>query len=166
MRCDINVSVNREGEPFGVRCEVKNINSVRYLMSAIRERSSLFSVPRSFVNVSTRFIFLVCEVQRHIDLLVSGQPILQETRGYDEERAMTYSLRSKEDAPDYRYMPDPNLPPLILTPVRRRSTESLPLPRIDHMSRSISRVCNRQTRSSPPCSQIVYGLDTASQNTT
>ncbi|KAF8318159.1 glutamyl-tRNA amidotransferase [Clavulina sp. PMI_390] len=93
FRCDINVSVNREGEPFGTHCEVKNINSVRFLMSAI-----------------------LCEVRRHIDLITSGQSVTQETRGYDEERAITYSLRSKEDAPDYRYMPDPNLPPLILSP--------------------------------------------------
>ena len=57
------------------------------------------------------------EAFRHIDLLTSGQEVRQETRGFDEDKAETYSLRSKEDAPDYRYMPDPNIPPLILTEV-------------------------------------------------
>ncbi|KAF8317016.1 Glutamyl-tRNA amidotransferase B subunit [Cantharellus anzutake] len=92
LRCDVNVSINREGEPFGTRCEIKNLNSVKFLMSAI-----------------------LSEVQRHISLLSLGRSIAQETRGFDEERVETYTLRSKEDAPDYRYMPDPNLPPLILT---------------------------------------------------
>ena len=57
------------------------------------------------------------EVFRHIELLTSGQEVEQETRGFDEDKAETYSLRSKEDAPDYRYMPDPNIPPLLLTEV-------------------------------------------------
>jgi Asp-tRNA(Asn)/Glu-tRNA(Gln) amidotransferase B subunit len=55
------------------------------------------------------------EVHRQIDILSSGGRVAQETRGYDEFTAQTYTLRSKEDAPDYRYMPDPNLPPLLLT---------------------------------------------------
>jgi aspartyl-tRNA(Asn)/glutamyl-tRNA(Gln) amidotransferase subunit B len=54
------------------------------------------------------------EVYRHISLLENGQRVQQETRGFDEARAETYPMRSKEDAPDYRYMPDPNLPPLLL----------------------------------------------------
>ena len=58
------------------------------------------------------------EVYRQIALLDSGQTVQQETRGFDEDKAETYSLRSKEDAPDYRYMPDPNLPPLLLSKVR------------------------------------------------
>lgn len=57
------------------------------------------------------------EAYRHIELLTSGQEVKQETRGFDEDKAETYSLRSKEDAPDYRYMPDPNIPPLLLTEV-------------------------------------------------
>ena len=63
----------------------------------------------------------VSEVFRHIKLLASGQEVKQETRGFDEDKSETYSLRSKEDAPDYRYMPDPNIPPLLLTEVTFRS---------------------------------------------
>jgi aspartyl-tRNA(Asn)/glutamyl-tRNA(Gln) amidotransferase subunit B len=59
----------------------------------------------------------VLEVCRHIALLEAGRQVPQETRGFDEERFETFSLRSKEDAPDYRYMPDSNLPPLLLTQV-------------------------------------------------
>lgn len=59
-----------------------------------------------------------CEVFRQIELLEKGLPVPQETRGFDEAKAETFSLRSKEDAPDYRYMPDPNLPPLLLDQVR------------------------------------------------
>lgn len=92
FRCDANVSVNRPGEPFGTRCEIKNLNSVRFLVTAL--------------NV---------EIQRHIELLEQGNRVIQETRGFNEDRMTTYKLRSKEDAPDYRYMPDSNLPPLILT---------------------------------------------------
>lgn len=55
---------------------------------------------------------------RHTELLESGLSVTQETRGFDEARAETYSLRSKEDAPDYRFMPDPNIPPLLLDEVR------------------------------------------------
>jgi Asp-tRNA(Asn)/Glu-tRNA(Gln) amidotransferase B subunit len=57
------------------------------------------------------------EVFRHIELLTCGKEVKQETRGFNEEKAETYLLRSKEDAPDYRYMPDPNIPPLLLTEV-------------------------------------------------
>lgn len=61
---------------------------------------------------------IACEAFRQIALLDRGAPVLQETRGFDEEKAETYALRSKEDAPDYRYMPDPNIPPLLLHKVR------------------------------------------------
>ncbi|OBZ70372.1 Glutamyl-tRNA(Gln) amidotransferase subunit B, mitochondrial [Grifola frondosa] len=91
LRCDVNVSVNRAGSPPGTRCEIKNLNSVKFMMIAI-----------------------TCEAHRQIELLESGRSVPQETRGFDEDRAETYALRSKEDAPDYRYMPDPNLPPLLL----------------------------------------------------
>ncbi|KAI0774548.1 Glutamyl-tRNA amidotransferase B subunit [Fomes fomentarius] len=91
LRCDVNVSVNRVGEPPGTRCEIKNLNSVKFIQIAI-----------------------TCEAFRQIALLERGAPVVQETRGFNEERAETYSLRSKEDAPDYRYMPDPNIPPLLL----------------------------------------------------
>ncbi|KAI0331302.1 Glutamyl-tRNA amidotransferase B subunit [Cubamyces sp. BRFM 1775] len=91
LRCDVNVSVNRVGGPPGTRCEIKNLNSVKNMMVAI-----------------------TCEAFRQIALLDQGIPVTQETRGFDEEKAETYSLRSKEDAPDYRYMPDPNIPPLLI----------------------------------------------------
>ncbi|KAI0722731.1 Glutamyl-tRNA amidotransferase B subunit [Earliella scabrosa] len=91
LRCDVNVSVNRIGETPGTRCEIKNLNSVKFMMVAI-----------------------TCEVFRQIALIESGARVAQETRGFNEEKAETYSLRSKEDAPDYRYMPDPNIPPLLI----------------------------------------------------
>ncbi|ETW84098.1 hypothetical protein HETIRDRAFT_312503 [Heterobasidion irregulare TC 32-1] len=91
LRCDVNVSVNRPGEKPGTRCEIKNLNSVKFTMVAIGS-----------------------EVLRQISLIESGQPVSQETRGFNEDTGETYRLRGKEDAPDYRYMPDPNLPPLLL----------------------------------------------------
>ncbi|KAG5654231.1 hypothetical protein H0H81_005918 [Sphagnurus paluster] len=100
LRCDVNVSVNRVGRPPGTRCEIKNLNSVRHMMAAIvhevsRQRAILESAPDP--DTAT---------------------VPQETRGFDEHRFETYKLRSKEDAPDYRYMPDPNLGVLVLTQAR------------------------------------------------
>ncbi|CAO3672199.1 unnamed protein product [Rhizopus stolonifer] len=93
MRCDVNVSVRRKGQDaFGTRCELKNLNRVRILSMAID-----------------------AEIRRQIDILENGGKITVETRRYDEEKDITYKLRSKEDAPDYRYMPEPDLPPLILS---------------------------------------------------
>lgn len=92
LRCDVNVSVSRDQQPFGTRCEVKNLNSIRFMMNAI-----------SF------------ESQRQVAILENGGQIEQETRGYDEANGKTFRLRGKEDAPDYRYMPDPNLPPILLS---------------------------------------------------
>ncbi|KAI0053716.1 Glutamyl-tRNA amidotransferase B subunit [Auriscalpium vulgare] len=93
LRCDVNVSVNRPGQAPGTRCEIKNLNSIRFMMVAITS-----------------------EAGRHIALLDSGNRVNQETRAFDENTGETYRLRTKEDAPDYRYMPDPNLPPLLLDP--------------------------------------------------
>ena len=93
LRCDVNVSVNRVGEPFGTRCEVKNLNSVRFMMNAISYES-----------------------HRQVQLLQQQGRVEQETRGYNESNGTTFRLRGKEDAPDYRYMPDPNLPPILLSP--------------------------------------------------
>ncbi|KAG1735696.1 GatB/GatE catalytic domain-containing protein [Suillus paluster] len=92
FRCDVNVSVNKHGEPRGTRCEIKNLNSVKFMMMAITS-----------------------EVFRHIELLEGGRSVPQDTRGFDENKAETFKLRSKEDAPDYRYMPDPNIPPLLIS---------------------------------------------------
>ena len=89
MRVDANVSVNRAGEPWGTRCEVKNLNSLRSLGRAIDH-----------------------EARRQIELLESGERIRQETRHWDESSGRTGTLRSKEDADDYRYFPEPDLVPL------------------------------------------------------
>jgi len=93
FRCDANVSVRRVGEPkFGTRCEIKNLNSFRFLERAIE-----------------------FEVARQIEILEDGGRITQETRLYDPDRDETRSMRSKEDAQDYRYFPDPDLLPLEIS---------------------------------------------------
>ena len=91
MRADVNVSVRQHGEPFRTRCEIKNVNSVRFVMHAIEY-----------------------EAKRQIEVWESGGTVGQETRLYDNARGVTRSMRSKEDAHDYRYFPDPDLLPLVL----------------------------------------------------
>ena len=91
MRADVNVSVRRHGEPFRTRCEVKNVNSVRFVMHAIE-----------------------AEARRQVGVWEDGGTVEQETRLYDPARGRTRSMRSKEDAHDYRYFPDPDLLPLAL----------------------------------------------------
>ena len=91
MRADVNVSVRKHGEPFRTRCEVKNVNSIRFVMQAIE-----------------------AEAKRQIEVWESGGTVTQETRLYDPGRGETRSMRSKEDAHDYRYFPDPDLLPLVL----------------------------------------------------
>jgi aspartyl-tRNA(Asn)/glutamyl-tRNA(Gln) amidotransferase subunit B len=92
FRCDANVSVRRTGaEKFGTRAEIKNLNSFRFVEKAINY-----------------------EVARQIDLLESGGKVLQETRLYDPDKGETRSMRSKEEANDYRYFPDPDLLPVQL----------------------------------------------------
>jgi len=109
LRCDVNVSVNRVGRPPGTRCEIKNLNSVRFMMAAITHE---ISRQRAILESA-------------LDLETAAVP--QETRGFDEHRFETYKLRSKEDAPDYRYMPDPNLGVLVLSEERVRTVrDSLP----------------------------------------
>ncbi|MGE5722501.1 MAG: Asp-tRNA(Asn)/Glu-tRNA(Gln) amidotransferase subunit GatB [Sphingomonadales bacterium] len=93
MRADVNVSVRKPGGPLGTRCEVKNVNSVRFIQQAIEY-----------------------EANRQVDLLENGGTVAQETRLFDPDRGETRSLRSKEEAHDYRYFPDPDLLPLELTP--------------------------------------------------
>lgn len=93
MRCDANVSVRRVGDvKLGTRCEIKNVNSVKFLMKAIE-----------------------FEAQRQVEILEAGGKIDQETRLFDSATGETRTMRSKEDAHDYRYFPDPDLLPLILT---------------------------------------------------
>ena len=91
FRCDANVSVRRLGDPLGTRCEIKNLNSFRFLQQAIE-----------------------FEARRQIDVLEDGGRVVQETRLYDPDRDETRSMRTKEDAQDYRYFPDPDLPPLVI----------------------------------------------------
>ena len=93
MRVDANVSVRRPGEPFGTRCEIKNLNSVRSLGRAIEY-----------------------EARRQIDLVTDGASVRQETRHWDEGDGRTHTLRSKEEAEDYRYFPEPDLVPLVPDP--------------------------------------------------
>jgi aspartyl-tRNA(Asn)/glutamyl-tRNA(Gln) amidotransferase subunit B len=92
MRADVNVSVRKPGDPLGTRCEIKNVNSVRFVMQAIDY-----------------------EARRQVDIIEEGGTIHQETRLFDNAKGETRSLRSKEDAHDYRYFPDPDLLPLELS---------------------------------------------------
>jgi len=92
FRCDANVSVRRPGGPLGTRAEIKNLNSFRFLERAIE-----------------------FDAKRQIEILEGGGKIVQETRLYDPDRDETRSLRTKEEAHDYRYFPDPDLPPLVVT---------------------------------------------------
>jgi len=92
MRADVNVSVRKPGDAFGTRCEVKNVNSVRFIQQAIEYEAS-----------------------RQVDLIEGGGRVVQETRLFDPDKGETRSLRSKEDAHDYRYFPDPDLLPLELS---------------------------------------------------
>ncbi len=91
MRADVNVSVRRHGEPFRTRCEIKNVNSIRYVTQAVE-----------------------VEARRQIAIWEAGGTVDQETRLFDPQRGETRSLRTKEDAHDYRYFPDPDLLPLVL----------------------------------------------------
>ncbi|HXP77548.1 MAG TPA: Asp-tRNA(Asn)/Glu-tRNA(Gln) amidotransferase subunit GatB [Stellaceae bacterium] len=95
LRCDCNVSVRKPGGPLNTRCEIKNVNSIRYVMQAIEH-----------------------EARRQIEVIEDGGSIRQETRLFDANRGITRSMRSKADAHDYRYFPDPDLLPLVLDPKR------------------------------------------------
>ena len=104
MRADVNVSVRRPGGPLGTRCEIKNVNSVRFVQAAIEYEAS-----------------------RQVDIIEAGGTIVQETRLFDPDKVETRSLRSKEEAHDYRYFPDPDLLPLELSEdFLKACRESLP----------------------------------------
>ena len=93
LRCDANVSVREKGsKTLGTRCEIKNMNSIRYVHKAIEG-----------------------EIQRQINLLKNGEKIEQETRSYDAINNLTFPLRDKEQAHDYRYFPDPDIAPVVIT---------------------------------------------------
>ena len=94
LRCDANVSVRPRGqEKFGTKAEVKNVNSFKFIRAALEY-----------------------EIERQVELIESGGKVAQETRLYNADEGRTYSMRSKEQAHDYRYFPEPDLPPLIVSP--------------------------------------------------
>src|SRR3984957_9183855 len=104
MRVNVNVAVRKAGAPFGRGAEIKNVNSIKFLAQAIHH-----------------------EAERQIEILEGGGEVLQETRLFDAARGITRSMRSKEHAHDYRYFPDPDLPPLVITAERvARIRESMP----------------------------------------
>jgi aspartyl-tRNA(Asn)/glutamyl-tRNA(Gln) amidotransferase subunit B len=107
FRCDANVSVRRRGDPLGTRCEVKNLNSFRFLEKAIEY-----------------------EVRRQVEVIEDGGKVVQETRLFDPDHGETRAMRSKEDAQDYRYFPDPDLLPVAISAQWieevRRSMPALP----------------------------------------
>jgi aspartyl-tRNA(Asn)/glutamyl-tRNA(Gln) amidotransferase subunit B len=93
LRCDVNLSMRRPGEALGTRTETKNLNSIRFVKQAIEY-----------------------EARRQVQVLEDGGEIVQETRLFDADKGVTRSMRSKEEAHDYRYFPDPDLLPLVLDP--------------------------------------------------
>jgi aspartyl-tRNA(Asn)/glutamyl-tRNA(Gln) amidotransferase subunit B len=93
LRCDVNVSVRRPGAPLGIRTETKNVNSIRFIEQAI-----------------------AYEARRQIAVLEDGGAVVQETRLFDPDKGETRPMRTKEEAHDYRYFPDPDLLPLVLDP--------------------------------------------------
>src|SRR5574342_23252 len=110
FRCDANVSVRRKGESkLGTRCEIKNMNSFRFLRQAVDY-----------------------EVRRQVEIVLAGGKVEQETRLFDPARGETRAMRSKEEAHDYRYFPEPDLPPVLvpaaLVEELRRSLPELPRP--------------------------------------
>jgi len=114
FRCDANVSVRRKGtEKFGTRVELKNINSFRFVRQAID-----------------------FEIGRQVQAIESGEPIRMETRLYDHEKGVTRPMRSKEEANDYRFFPEPDLPPLLVTPEYQSgiSVPKLPIQIFDELT--------------------------------
>lgn len=94
LRCDANISIHKPGQPFGTRSEIKNIASVRAVAKAVE-----------------------FEIARHIEVIESGEKIVNETRSWDDETGTTIRMRDKEVVQDYRFMPEPNLPPVNLDSV-------------------------------------------------
>ena len=137
LRADVNVSVRKPGEGFRTRCEVKNVNSIRFVMQAIE-----------------------AEARRQIEVWEEGGTVEQETRLFDTGRGVTRSMRSKEEAHDYRYFPDPDLPPLVLDEawveeLQRRAARTAgrpprPLRGATSGSRPMTRTCWCWRRRPPP----------------
>lgn len=104
FRCDANVSIRRAGEPLGTRVELKNINSFRFVRKAIE-----------------------FEIARQRALVEEGGVVVQETRTWNEDAGRTIAMRGKEEAHDYRYFPDPDLPPLVLSDALRARVDAIEL---------------------------------------
>jgi len=142
FRCDANVSVRPKGqEAFGTRCEIKNLNSFKFLEKAIE-----------------------FEVRRQIELIEDGGKVVQETRLYDPDRDETRSMRSKEEANDYRYFPDPDLLPVVvdealLEQVRATLPELPDARRLRYMSKTYEEYTSKLRQDiSAAFNQVVYGL--------
>lgn len=105
LRCDVNVSLHKQGEPLGTRTEMKNLASFKAIHRAI-----------------------TCEIKRQNEILCSGGKVIQETRRWDDEEGRSYTMRTKEDAQDYRYFPEPDLVPVnISREFVRKAKETLPM---------------------------------------
>ena len=107
LRADVNVSVRKPNSEMGTRCEIKNVNSIKFIQQAIEY-----------------------EARRQVELIENGKEIIQETRLFDPNKGETRSMRGKEESHDYRYFPDPDLPPLIISKEKieelRKSLPELP----------------------------------------
>lgn len=120
LRCDVNISLRPHGRSaYGTRTEIKNLNSMRYARQAI-----------------------AFEVQRQTELLDEGEAVVQETRQFDPQRGQTFSLRTKEEAHDYRYFPDPDLPPVQITQQQideqKHLIQELPWEAYTHLHKTLS----------------------------
>ena len=119
LRCDVNISVRKKGETkLGTKVEIKNINSFRFIEKAVEY-----------------------EFERQVDAIESKQKIVQETRLYDPDKNRTFSMRSKEDAEDYRYFPDPDLLPIVLTDEKiaqhRKNLPEMPSPKMQRFMQGL-----------------------------
>ena len=136
MRVDANVSVHKPGTPFGTRCEIKNVNSVRSLGRAIEY-----------------------EARRQVDMLEAGEKVRQETRHWDEGDGRTHTLRTKEDADDYRYFLEPDLVPVVPSHewIERVRTEMPPLP--SHRREQVAALTGAAADSEAVMSVVERGQD-------
>ena len=120
FRCDANISIRPRGQQeFGIRAEIKNLNSFRHVQKALEY-----------------------EIDRQTDLVLDGEQVVQETRLYDVDKGVTRSMRGKEEAHDYRYFPDPDLTPLVIDPEwvesLKKGLPELPVARLERFERDYS----------------------------
>lgn len=127
LRCDANISIHKPGEPFGIRSEVKNVASIRGVAKAIEY-----------------------EIARHIEVYENGGKIVNETRSWDDQTGTTIRMRDKEVVQDYRFMPEPNLPPLNLDSIDLNELKDS-LPEMPDLTRDILKNYNISTQ----CTQIL-----------